>query len=664
MLIPIILLIISPKSFSLVESTPPKLEVLNDDSTDKPFFELQQAFIPERTILPKTNLTVSNYINIALQDTFNTTVSSLNRTHWFVHCDYSISYDEPSFDSIVSRMSINHLYMAENYWDWDAYNPNPSFKFDFWIDTTGFYDGYQFELFSEIATVSTDKIKMNAINQEFNAWKISLIFEDIFPASLWFAVDNGLFLCLKQQFGEQFIWYNLTKAEIAQPPQDYCGPYLIQVSHNNNSRLASNTLISLELSSPYGTDITYYHWDDNINSTSSSSFISINLPAENDSHDLIIITFDNVGYWSVYHLIYTTDNTLPGISLINLRNNSKIKASTPIQLQISSGNGTIFYRWDGGNNETVDEGTNILIPNPELETSYTLEVYVKGITGLWVKSIFILNVDNSPPSLTYSIENNSVIKGDAKILVYSTEDINLTFRLMDLENQSVLIETGQNHTITYSNLVNGSYQLFIIATDEAHNIASTTLIFSVYTSAFNWNWGLEARTPRTIKIINASSDLWFILTLTSTIDQSFNLTVLPEDSYPTSIDMIKYVIEFRCEEPDEIIFMSLTLQLSSNASVFPVYQWVHWDGLSEEWVNITTSYNEVSNSWEAIYSGFVQYFALINPGIETTLISIIPGGGQIPSFEIIPALLSLMTITILVYNKKKPKKNSKHLGLT
>jgi len=124
------------------------------------------------------------------------------------------------------------------------------------------------------------------------------------------------------------------------------------------------------------------------------------------------------------------------------------------------------------------------------------------------------------------------------------------------------------------------------------------------------------------------------------------------------------VIEFRCEKPEDIIFMSLTLHLSSNSSVFPVYQWMHWDGQSEEWVNITTSYNEVSNSWEATYNGFVQYFALINPGIETTLISITPGGGQIPSFEIITTLLSLMTMTILVYNKKKPKKNSKHLGLT
>ncbi|MFX0210135.1 MAG: hypothetical protein ACFFDT_29405, partial [Candidatus Hodarchaeota archaeon] len=355
----------------------------------------------------------------------------------------------------------------------------------------------------------------------------------------------------------------------------------------------------------------------------------------------------------------TTDNTLPGISLINQRNNSKIKGSSLIQLQISSGNGTVFYRWDGGDNETVDEGTDIAVPNPEIETSHTLEVYVKGTTGLWAYSNFTWTVDNSPPLLTFDFENNSVIKGDVKIVVYSTEDINLTYRLMEMKNRSTLLNTGENHTISYSNLKNGSYQLFIIATDEAHNIASISLLFSVYTSAFNWNWELEADTPRTIKIINATNDLWFVLTLTSLIDQSFNLTVLPEDLYPGKNDRIEYAIEFSCENPNDILFISLTLQLKTNANIFPVYQWVYWDVESEEWVNITTSYNEVSNSWEATFDGFVPYFALLNPGIKTTLSSIIPGGGQIPSFEMVPTILSLFLITILVYRRSKELKISR-----
>jgi hypothetical protein len=644
----------------IADSTPQKLGVVKNDldSLFNPSFELQQASNPEKTILPKTNLTVSSYLGTTPENTFNATIISLNRSHWFVHCDYTyLTLDDLSFDTIVDRTSINHSYEASNYWDWQEGKQVKDFEF--WIDPTEFYDGFYFEEDSVTATVTSDSIKMLEINQEFDAWKITIDIGIII--SVWYAVDNGLFLCMKQDWIASLIWYNLTRAEIAQPPQDYIGPYLSQISHSNNSRLAFNTLIALELTSPYGTDVIYYHWDDDTNSTSNFNFISVNLPEENDSHDLIIIAFDNVGYQSEFHFIYITDNTLPGISLINQRNNSKIKGSSQIQLQISSGNGTIFYRWDGGSNETIDEGTYISVPNPEIETSHTLEVYVRGITGLWAYSNFSWTIDNTAPQLTFAFMNNSIIKGDVNIVVFSTEDINLTYRLIGWGNRSTLLYTGENHTISYSNLENGSYQLFIIAKDEAGNIATINLLFSVYTSAFNWNWELKADTPRTIKIINATSDLWFILTLTSAIDQSFNLSVLSEESYPGQNDLIDYAIEFSCENPDDIFFISLTLQLRTNTSVFPMYQWVHWDVESGEWVNITTSYNEVSNSWEATFDGFVPYFALINPGVKTTLTSITPGGGQIPSFEIVPTILSLLLMTILAY--RRSRKNSKHPGL-
>ncbi len=660
----VLLVLILPNSYILAESTlqKPNIKINDDYSLYEPSFELQQALNHEKTILPKTNLTVTSYLDTALENIFTATVLSLNRTHWFFHCDYSFLYlDDISFDSIVSRTSINHSYGAFNYWNWQE--GKSSKDFEFLIDTTGFYENYQFDEGPVVLTVSgVETIKMVNIDQEFIAWKLTFIYMEI-AFTVWYTVDSGLFICMKQDWITNFIWYNLTKAEIAQIPQDYNGPYLSQASHSNNSKLASNTLIAFELTSPYGTDVIYYHWDDNSNSTTYSTFISVNLPEENNSHDLIIIAFDNVGFQSLYHLIYITDNTLPGISLINQRNSSKIRGSTQIQLQISSGNGTIFYRWDGGDNQTIDEGTYLLVPNPELETSHNLDVYVRGLTGLWAHSSFTWIVDNSPPLVTYSFENNSIGKGDIKIVTYSSEDINLTYRLMDWENQSVLIDTGQNYTISYPNLENGSYQLYIYATDEAQNIAFTTLIFSVYTSAFNWNWELRAEIPRTIKIINASSDLWFILTLTSAIDQSFNLTVLTEDLYPQKNEKIEYAIEFSSEKPEEIIFITLTLLLNLNTSVFPVYQWVYWDVQSEVWVNVTTSYNEVSNSWEATYNGFIPYFALINTGIITTQTSITPGGGQIPSFEIVPALLSFISIICLVYRKRRSKIKKSWTGL-
>ncbi|MFX1283330.1 MAG: hypothetical protein ACFFB5_06725 [Promethearchaeota archaeon] len=641
-----------PNSNIISESTlqMPTTNINDDYPLQNPSLKHLQTFDLNKTILPNTNLTISSYIEYeqgttAFQDSFNATVLSLNRTHWFIHFDYSIpTLDKPSFDSIVNRTSTNHGYEATNYWE--IIFGNPSHSLDFWIDTTGFFDKYQFTVDTYTVTVLADTIKMAQVDQEFKAWKIAAGI-----LTFWYAADSGLLLCLKEDLGPNIIWFNLTKAEIAQPPPDYKGPYIMQASHINNSRLASNTIISLEFTSPYGTDVIYYHWDDDNNLTTSSNFFNVILPGEDGSHEIFIIAFDNVGFHDYYHLVYITDNTLPGISLLTPRNNSKIKGTTEIQLFISSGNGTIVYQWDGGNFESVDENTYIPVPNPELEISHILNVSVKSpISGLWVNARYIWIVDNSPPEITYDFVNNSVIKGDVEIIITSSEDINLTYRLLNMNIKSIFIETLQNHTIRYSNLENGSYILLIYATDEAQNIASTRISFSIYISAFDWNWEIKANSPRTIRFKNASNDLWFILTLTSSIDQFFNLSVISKDSLPENA---VYAIEFNCEKSDEIIFITLTLMLSSNASEFPVYQWKRWDNQSSQWLNITTVYNEVSNSWEATYESYVPYFALINTGRMTNIKSIIPGGGEIPSFEIIPALLSLISLCFVINRKKR-----------
>jgi hypothetical protein len=648
-------MLILPNSNIIPESTfqLPKSSLTDDSSLIKPSFKYQQTINPNKTFLPKTNLTVSSYLDTTPENTFNASVSSLNRTHWFIHCDYSISsLDEPSFDSFVNRTSINHGYETNNYWDWQG---NPSPTFDFWIDITGFYDEYQLTMGPYTATVSADTIYMAKIDQEFNAWKITIDVGIII--TIWYAVDSGLFLSMKEDWVVNLVWFNLTRAEIAQVPLDYSGPYLSRVSHSNNSGLASNTLISFEFASPYGVDMIYYYWDTNENSTSEIGFINVNLPDENGSHDIFILAFDNVGYYNSYHLIYITDDTLPGISLLTPRNNTKIRGATQIQLLISSGNGTLFYQWDGGNTTKIDEDIYLSVPNPESEISHILDVSVKSTTGFWAYSRYTWIVDNSPPKITYKFANNSVIKGNVEIdIINASEDINLVYKLENKYIKSAFIETDQNYTISYSNLENGSYRLEMIAEDEAKNNVTFILYFSIYSSSFDWNWVLEANSARTLDIVDYNSDLWFKLSIASKNKQNFNLSVLPEDSIPTKTEKMEYTIEFNCEEPDDIIFMSLALMLSSDTNKLPVYQWVHWDIQSSQWLNISTVYNEVSNSWEATFDGYVPYFALINTGTTTTLESITPGGGQIPSFEIFPTILSLIMISCIVYGKRKTKK--------
>ncbi len=609
-----------------------------------------------RTILPKTNLTVSSYLEsggvTTFQDTFNASVLSLNRTHWFVHCDYSLSsLSEPSFDSIVNRTSENHVHSAFNYWSWDG---NPSPNFDFWIDTIGFYIGYQFDVGSETAIVSAlEPIYMAGIEQQFNAWKIVVDLGLDGIITMWYATTNGLFLSVKNDLFALAIWYNITKAEIDQLPQGYTGPKAIQLSHNNNSRLASNTLITLEFASPYGVDIIYYHWDEIDNSTTLLSFVKVNLPETNESHDLFILAFDNVGYSNSYHFVYITDNTLPGISLITPRNNTKIQGSTHIQLQISSGNGSIIYQWDGGDQMKVDEGTLLTVPTPELEIAHILNVEVQGETELWASSRFSWIVDNTPPEIVvHNPRNGSVIKGIVKIEINSSENCNLTYWLVSGQNKSLLMDSNYKYTLPPFNLENGTYILNFYAYDEANNIFQGVILFSVYTSAFSWEWSLNSNTPSSIDVVDFIGELWFILTVTSNIKQNFTLALL--DDFPSKTDSMLYVIDFSCGSPEDIVFMTFILPLNSSIdSNFSVYKWVYWDIEKNQWVNLITSYNAVSHAWEATYEGGLRYFALEKTGETTATKSVIPGGGQIPSFEFGVTILGLLCLYVVMVKRKK-----------
>ena len=96
----------------------------------------------EDTMLPMTNLTVSQYISeLGQVNTFSTTVLSLNSSHWFTYSEYANTSVIPStFDSTISRESTNHYYpyFVDFFWD-------PSDEhYDFWIDPTGFSKDYVF----------------------------------------------------------------------------------------------------------------------------------------------------------------------------------------------------------------------------------------------------------------------------------------------------------------------------------------------------------------------------------------------------------------------------------------------------------------------------------------------------------------------------------------
>ena len=596
--------------------------------------------------LPRTNLSVQEYIDGFPGNTFNTTILGINKSHWDVRCDYSIpngvgdpEYESPFYPS-VNRSSISHFYNASPYFMWWGYKQD---IFDFWIDPSGFYDGYILEIDGLTYTVTEELFTLEI--DQFDAWKLSSS-----EATSRYSKE-GMFLSLNYTFVSQF-WYNLSLAELAPLPLDYEGPTIKSVTPGNNTVRPNGTTIQIELQSPFVVDEVEYNWDNGGN-TSSTSLLTTTFPIGETSHLLTIFASDTLSITNIIHLIFITDDTYPAIELVGVENNSKIRGNTNISLSIKSGNGTFTYKWDTGGSYTVPEGTQISTP-PE-EGLHWLNVSVQSLSLVEASAVFTFTIDNTPPVIEINrFENNSVIKGDVEIQISSNEKVQLKSFLVEInDSREFIIDVDVNKTLRYSKLENGTYTLYLNATDEAQNSQELIYYFSIYTSAFNWNWELKAFIPRTISFNDHLGNPWFYLTITSQVDQQINLTLVSEEGLPQAPANFSYAVKFDCEQPDEVIFLTLALPINGTVNNFPVHQWYYWNESQINWVEMGTYFNEVDFVWEATYDGYIPYFALIDTGKTSQTKEVVTGGGQIPSFEIPLVLITLFCLTLFETKKRK-----------
>ena len=613
------------------------------------------------TFLPGSNLTIREYENVYPRNSYNVSIISINRINWYVHCDYFLNetQDVFSFDSSVNRTSVEGLYGAINYYDpW--FQPSP--YFDYWINTSNFYIGYVLESNEGSLTVEgTETISMRNLGN-FEVWRLTGVFASIFILTARYDVTTGMLICTQMQVIEDIWWYNLTRADFGQIRPGYDGPTLVRLSPSNNTVHPNGTTIDLEFTSPYGIHTVYYQWDDGINYSVLSRMINTLIPVDNGSHHLDVIAIDSLGYRSLFDFVLNTNTNLPSI-LVNYKNNSRIQSTSNLIVSVTNSNGTFYYSWDAGVVIPVNtESATIPIPNSEEDHILNVSAMSGEEKDLWYIKQLVLIVDDTPPILTIHDPNNgSVIKGTVTVRFDVSERSNLTYILSNGFNDNFIVETERNHTISFSNLINGSYQLNLTIYDEATNPVTATLLFEIYTSAFGWNWDLYADIPRTIDVVNASETTWFYLTLLSKTNQNFNLTVLSDESSPSKTEKMLYIIHFSCDRPADIIFMTLNLPLfdTNQTNAFDVYQWAYWDNNTNQWIDLVTSYNEVSHSWEATYDGAVALFVLEKTGETTSKKSVEVGGGQIPSFEFDISIIGLFLLYSVIHKRRKSKKNKK-----
>ncbi|MHA2075703.1 MAG: hypothetical protein ACW97X_13870, partial [Candidatus Hodarchaeales archaeon] len=581
-------------------------------------------------LLPGTNLSVTEYFDysdsIEEGENYNVSILSVGKLKWDIRCDYSITekIDSP-FYSYVNRTGFNHTYVASNYYSWDG---TVSPFFDFWIDTIGFYSGYTYTMIipgqGTVNLTVTNEPDFSTSVGVYQAWKVTYSFG--IDVTSWYAQDSGLFLCSTMTIVNP-IWYNLTVAEMASLPEDYIGPSLIEVSPSNGSLRPNGSVITITLESPFEIDIIFYNWDNSTNRTSLLTDLTTVFPNSEGIHILLVTAIDSIGVERCHSLIYITDNRLPGISLSNVRNNSHIKGSSFIQPAILSGNGSFIYNWDGIGNSTILEGSSISVPNPSSERNITLNIFaMNNDTKAWAKTKFTFQIDNTPPMIsTYDLINGSVLKGTVNFKVKVSEKGYIRYWLNNESNNNFTVEVNRNYSISLENLDNGSYSLEIFATDEANNTGKILLNFSIYTSAFNWDWQIVANTLRKINVVNETGDLLFIVSLLSGSNQKFNLTLVPEGSPPALSDDMEYAVELMCEKPADILFITFSVMLGGSREDFPIFLWFYWDNEDNSWQDMETSYSEVTHSWEATYDGYIQYFGLINTHETTVKKSVIVG---------------------------------------
>ena len=611
----------------------------------------------EDTILPSTNLTVSQYISGQGQvNSFSINVLSLNSTDWFTHSDYANTSTITSpFDSIIHRDSVNHTYTTSGYWNWEEQEDQ---SFDFWIDPTDFAIDYVYSVYIESygyrdATIEgLENITMNGVGT-FEAWNLTL---DIpgFPNFSYYEKNTGMVLCTYLEFIDD-IWYNLTSAELSLIPGGYIGPTLDAPSPANSSILASGSLISGSFSSPYGIHELRYSWDGGTETSFMSSEFQTSIPSVDGVHNLSITVTDNIGYFSSYLLVYVTDNTLPGIILYDPRNNSRIQGSQGLNFTIVSGNGSFTYNWNFSVvNVTFlmsSDNAVIYIPSPQVESNRILQVFIKSnITDDWITNSYSFNIDNTPPEITiYDFVNNTVLKGDVSIGFSPSESVTIFYSLNDGLVDEIFVDEETNSTLNFKNLENGTYVLEITLKDEAGNSDSISLIFSIYSSFFSWNWHLEAEKPQTYDFRDESGILWFSFVIVSKTGQSFNISFLTPSDFPSLSTDAQFGINLLCEVPEDILYVSfiyyLTEPLMELNQSFQVNQWVVWNDQSQEWSEVETIYNQIQHAWVTTSVGYNQYFALIATGMSTHVKSVEVGGGSIPSFELPLVLLSILVIS-------------------
>ncbi len=255
-------------------------------------------------------------------------------------------------------------------------------------------------------------------------------------------------------------------------------PKIILNSPKNGSILPSSTTIDLNVTDEDGLSRVWYNWDNGVNFTISFPYV-VPLPVGEGQHVLTVYANDTLGYFASKRYVFTTDDTMPSITLVTPLNSSVQRGGTIIDLDVTDANGIsqALYNWDGGVNQSFSSSHDVLLPSGDGQ--HVLRVYARDAAGNWASKRYVFTADDTAPSIVLISPTNGSILSPGATIDLEINDVNGVSEVLYSWNATINRSLSYPHDLSLPS-ADGLYILLVHARDVAGNWNSARYVFIVY----------------------------------------------------------------------------------------------------------------------------------------------------------------------------------------
>jgi hypothetical protein len=261
----------------------------------------------------------------------------------------------------------------------------------------------------------------------------------------------------------------------------------------NESTQPAGKVIDIEVTDDSTLDVQY-KWDAQSKlpwSPFSGNIYRTYLPGLNGPHTLIVYTNDSFGHYIEKTYSFTTDNTVLGVELQNLINNSYYYGGNEVNLTITGSNDTIYYQWDGGGETKIALTESFLLLSgvdalPSSLGVHNLTLRTFDISNNQIIITFLFEIDQEDPTIDNSINNydgKRFLTSDIFDFILSdnftsSDDLEVYYSINGGDN----ISLTSPYDLSLSFFSDGDYTLTLYVFDIANNLATTSITFTIDTT--------------------------------------------------------------------------------------------------------------------------------------------------------------------------------------